>query len=96
MRERERERTRERASKPGTNTISRLGREQSGGLGGIGRRVMAEELEKKGNAAFVDEDFEEAVNLYTKALALDSTNASVYISRAAAHVKLENFTGTYA
>jgi tetratricopeptide (TPR) repeat protein len=65
-------------------------------LGGIGRRVMAEELEKKGNAAFVDEDFEEAVNLYTKALDLDSTNASVYISRAAAHVKLENFTGTYA
>lgn len=57
---------------------------------------MAEELEKKGNAAFVDEDFEEAVNLYTKALDLDSTNASVYISRAAAHVKLENFTGTYA
>jgi suppressor of G2 allele of SKP1 len=65
-------------------------------LGGIGRRVMAEELEKKGNAAFVDEDFEEAVNLYTKALALDSTNASVYISRAAAHVKLENFTDAVA
>ncbi|KAH8965277.1 hypothetical protein BDL97_04G109500 [Sphagnum fallax] len=57
---------------------------------------MAEELEKKGNAAFVDEDFEEAVNLYTKALALDSTNASVYISRAAAHVKLENFTDAVA
>ncbi|CAK9224880.1 unnamed protein product [Sphagnum jensenii] len=57
---------------------------------------MAEELEKKGNAAFVDEDFEEAVNLYTKALDLDSTNASVYISRAAAHVKLENFTDAVA
>lgn len=55
---------------------------------------MAEDLEKKGHQAFVDEDFEEAVNLYTEALSLEPQNAAVLSSRAAAHTKLENYTGT--
>lgn len=52
-----------------------------------------EDLEKRGLDAFVDEDYEGAVNFYTEALSLEADNASVYINRAAAHVKLENFTG---
>lgn len=58
------------------------------------RLEMAEDLEKKGHQAFVDEDFEEAVNLYTEALSLEPQNAAVLSSRAAAHTKLENYTGT--
>jgi len=54
----------------------------------------AEDLEKRGLDAFVDEDFDGAVNFYTEALSLEADNASVYINRAAAHVKLENYTGT--
>lgn len=54
---------------------------------------MAEDIEKRGHAAFVDEDYEEAVNLYTEALALEPANATVLSSRAAAHTKLENYTG---
>lgn len=57
---------------------------------------MAEDLEKKGHQAFVDEDFEEAVNLYTEALSLEPQNAAVLSSRAAAHTKLENYTDAVA
>jgi hypothetical protein len=53
----------------------------------------AEDLEKRGHTAFVEEDFDEAVNLYTEALSLEPSNASLYITRAAAHTKLENYTG---
>jgi suppressor of G2 allele of SKP1 len=57
---------------------------------------MAEDIEKRGHAAFVDEDYEEAVNLYTEALALEPANATVLSSRAAAHTKLENYTDAVA
>lgn len=55
--------------------------------------ATAEDLEKRGHTAFVEEDFEEAVNLYTEALSLEPSNASLYITRAAASTKLENYTG---
>jgi suppressor of G2 allele of SKP1 len=56
----------------------------------------AEDLEKRGHTAFVEEDFEEAVSLYTDALALEPSSASLYVTRAAAHIKLENFTDAVA
>ncbi|KAG0565195.1 hypothetical protein M758_8G166800 [Ceratodon purpureus] len=56
----------------------------------------AEDLEKRGHTAFVEEDFEEAVNLYTEALTLEPSSASLFITRAAAHTKLENYTDAVA
>jgi len=55
-----------------------------------------EDLEKRGLDAFVDEDYDAAVNFYTEALSLEADNASVYINRAAAHIKLKNFTDAVA
>ncbi|GAQ83404.1 SGT1B homolog [Klebsormidium nitens] len=52
---------------------------------------MATELERKGNALFVDEDYDAALECYTQGVEMDPGNASLYASRAAAHLKLENF-----
>ena len=49
----------------------------------------------EGDAAFVDEDYETAVSKYTKALDGSRKDASVLCKRAAAHIKLENFTGEF-
>lgn len=58
---------------------------------------MAEELEKQANAAFLDEDFDLAVEHFTQAIAADPNNAaSLLVSRAQAHIKLENFTDAVA
>eukprot|EP00250_Pteridium_aquilinum_P000770 c10934_g1_i1 orf=145-1248(+) len=58
---------------------------------------MAEELEKQASAAFLDEDFESAVELFTKAIAADPDNAaSLLTSRAQANLKLQNFTDAVA
>lgn len=54
---------------------------------------MASDLEKKAKEAFVDDDFELAVDLYTQALELDPTNALLYADRAQAYIKLDSFTG---
>lgn len=54
---------------------------------------MASDLEKKAKEAFVDDDFELAVDLYTQALELDPNNALLYADRAQAHIKLDSFTG---
>lgn len=53
---------------------------------------MAEDLAKKANEAFVDEDFQQAVDLYSQAIRLDSSNAMFFVNRAQANIKLENFT----
>lgn len=50
-----------------------------------------EALVARGDRAFVDEDFDEAVIAYTEALALQPGNATIYDSRAYANLKLENF-----
>ncbi|KAJ7514261.1 hypothetical protein O6H91_23G035600 [Diphasiastrum complanatum] len=53
---------------------------------------MADELEKRGNELFVLEDYEEALECYSQAIALEPSKPSLYISRASAHSKLENWT----
>lgn len=53
---------------------------------------MAEELERNGDKAIVDEDYDEAVSLYTQAIDLDKSNAVLYASRAQAHIKMENYS----
>lgn len=52
------------------------------------------DLEKKINEAFVDDNFELAVDLYTQAIELDPKSADLYADRAQANIKLESFTGT--
>lgn len=54
---------------------------------------MAADLEREGNALYVDEEYEEALERYSKGLELEPQNASLYSSRAAAQLKLENFLG---
>lgn len=57
---------------------------------------MADDLEKRANALFVDEEFDEALTLYNQAVEQEPYSANLYISRAAAHLKLENFTDAVA
>jgi suppressor of G2 allele of SKP1 len=56
---------------------------------------MASDLEKKAKEAFVDDDFELAVDLYAQALELDPSSALLYADRAQAYIKLDSFTGNY-
>ncbi|KAH0941694.1 hypothetical protein HID58_001331 [Brassica napus] len=51
---------------------------------------MAKELAAKAKEAFVDDDFDEAVDLYSKAIDLDPNCAEFFADRAQANVKLEN------
>ncbi|KAJ1560474.1 Cochaperone protein [Cladochytrium tenue] len=48
----------------------------------------ATELYQQANAAFVDEDYDAALDLYTRALEEDSTNPDFLLKRAAVHAKL--------
>ena len=57
---------------------------------------MANDLEKKASEAFMDEDFEQAVELYTQAIRDDPKNATLFVKRAQANIKLENFTDAVA
>eukprot|EP00252_Welwitschia_mirabilis_P027817 TRINITY_DN9687_c0_g2_i2.p1 TRINITY_DN9687_c0_g2~~TRINITY_DN9687_c0_g2_i2.p1 ORF type:complete len:376 (-),score=94.87 TRINITY_DN9687_c0_g2_i2:389-1516(-) len=57
---------------------------------------MAEEIANKANEAFIDEDYVQAVDLYTQAISLEPSKAAFYASRAQAHLKLENFTDVVA
>lgn len=54
---------------------------------------MATELKEKAKEAFVDDNFELAVELYTQALDLDPRSADLFADRAQANLKLNNFTG---
>ncbi|WZY69341.1 hypothetical protein YC2023_001581 [Brassica napus] len=54
---------------------------------------MAKELAAKAKEAFVDDDFDEAVDLYSKAIDLDPNCAEFFADRAQANVKLENLIG---
>ncbi|KAL1222609.1 SGT1-like protein A [Cardamine amara subsp. amara] len=53
---------------------------------------MAMELAAKAKEAFVDDDFDDAVDLYSKAIGLDPNCAEFLADRAQAFIKLENFT----
>ncbi|CAD7699273.1 unnamed protein product [Ostreobium quekettii] len=52
---------------------------------------MADEYIHQANGFFVDGDYEEAVELYTKALEKDPDNAQTLAARAEAHLRLENY-----
>lgn len=56
---------------------------------------MAKELAAKAKEAFVDDDFDVAVDLYSKAIDLDPKCAEFFADRAQANIKLENFTGNF-
>ncbi|BES89844.1 Hypothetical proteinall glutamine-rich tetratricopeptide [Nesidiocoris tenuis] len=53
-------------------------------------KVEAETLKTDGNTAMNNGNFNEAIELYTKAIRLDPKNAVYYCNRAAAHSKLRN------
>ncbi|KAL5727164.1 Cochaperone protein [Ranunculus cassubicifolius] len=54
------------------------------------------DLEKKAKEAFVDDDFELSVNLYSQAIDVDPKNADLFADRAQANIKLHNFTEAVA
>lgn len=47
----------------------------------------------RARVAFVDDDFESAVDYYSKAIDSSPGSADLYADRAQAHIKLRNFTG---
>lgn len=55
---------------------------------------MATDLERAAKEAYVDDDFELALDFYTRALDLDPCDAHLLADRAQANLKLENFAGT--
>ncbi|CAA6672902.1 unnamed protein product [Spirodela intermedia] len=57
---------------------------------------MASDLKEKAKEAFVDDNFELAVELYTQALDMDPRNADLFADRAQANLKLNNFTEAVA
>ena len=56
---------------------------------------MAKELAAQAKEAFVDDDFDVAVDLYSKAIDLDPSCADFFADRAQAYIKLQNFTGNF-
>ena len=56
---------------------------------------MAQKLIVEANRAFVDEDFETAVELYSQAID-EVPSSEAYSSRAAVHLKMENYTEAVA
>lgn len=54
---------------------------------------MATELAEKAKEAFVDDNFQLAADLYSKAIDLNPKSADLFADRAQANIKLHNFTG---
>jgi Flp pilus assembly protein TadD len=48
---------------------------------------------QKGNAAFVDEQFESALRHYSTAIDLEPDNGEFWVKRAACYFQLKNFAG---
>lgn len=48
--------------------------------------MSAEELKQQGNAAFAAEDYDEAIDKFSQAIALDATNHILYSNRSAAYL----------
>ncbi|KAG2245214.1 hypothetical protein Bca52824_092925 [Brassica carinata] len=57
---------------------------------------MAKELAAQAKEAFVDDDFDVAADLYSKAIDLDPNCADFFADRAQAFIKLQNFTEAVA
>ncbi|WZZ14538.1 hypothetical protein YC2023_107627 [Brassica napus] len=53
---------------------------------------MASELAEKAKEAFLEDDFDVAVDLYSKAIDLDPNCAAFFADRAQANIKILNFT----
>lgn len=53
---------------------------------------MATELAEKAREAFLDDDFQIAVDLYSQAITLNPASADLFADRAQANIKLNNFT----
>lgn len=56
---------------------------------------MATDLETKAKEAFIDDHFQLAAELYSKAIEISPNNADLYVDRAQANIKLGNFTGIF-
>ncbi|CAM4750902.1 unnamed protein product [Rotaria magnacalcarata] len=52
---------------------------------------QTKELISKGNTAYSSGEIDEAIDLYTRALAIDENNHILYSNRSAAYAKLENY-----
>lgn len=57
---------------------------------------MSLDVEAKAHEKFVDEEFEDAVLLYTKAIEINSQKSNLYASRAAALTKLHRYDGNFS
>ncbi|KAK9277180.1 hypothetical protein L1049_006719 [Liquidambar formosana] len=57
---------------------------------------MASELQEKAREAFVDDNLELAIDLYTQAINMNPKNAVLFSDRAQANIKLNNFTEAVA
>ncbi|CAF3328850.1 unnamed protein product [Rotaria socialis] len=55
------------------------------------RLETAEQHRLNGNAAFKSNNYEKAIDLYTKCIILDNTNPMAYMNRAIAHYKLNSY-----
>ncbi|CAM4747662.1 unnamed protein product [Rotaria magnacalcarata] len=55
------------------------------------RLETAEQHRLNGNTAFKSNNYEKAIDLYTKCIILDSTNPMAYMNRAIAHYRLNNY-----
>lgn len=51
----------------------------------------AEALKNKGNECFKKEEYQEAIDYYTKAIVLNHNDASYYCNRAACYLKLKKY-----
>lgn len=56
---------------------------------------MALNLDHRAKDAFLDDEFDLAVDLYTQALDMDPNNADLFADRAQANIKLQNYTGSH-
>lgn len=54
---------------------------------------MASDYEMNATQAFIDDDFELAVHLYSQAISHNPENAELYANRAQAQIKLDNLIG---
>ncbi|KAJ8752763.1 hypothetical protein K2173_008498 [Erythroxylum novogranatense] len=57
---------------------------------------MASDLEKKAKEAFIDDNLELAVDLYSQAIEFNPNSAELFADRAQANIKLSNFTEAVA
>ena len=55
--------------------------------------MASADLEKKAKEAFIDDHFELAADLYSQAISLSPNSADLFVDRAQANIKLQNFTG---